>query len=216
MSHIDHFQLRKLIPHEEFDYTLLKSILSPYTGVRQKIHQLLKDGVIVRVKKGLYTFGPSYNLRPIYKEVLANLIYGPSCISLEYALSFYGLIPERVERVTSITPKKDKLFDTPIGIFQYRYLNIEKYPVGIQQVWLDEKHPVLIASPEKAICDLILLNKISNWKSLQEVGTYLLEDLRIDQHHWKTLNFDHLFEIQNKYKNKNIKLLCDFIFQEKS
>ena len=61
-------------------------------------------------KKGLYIFGKSVALQPYSKEVLANLIYGPSAISLSYALSYYGLIPERVHIVTSITNNRIKTF----------------------------------------------------------------------------------------------------------
>src|SRR5439155_24771651 len=107
------------IGREEFDHSLLASALSSYSGVRQKINELLKSGTIVRVKKGLYVFGPEVRQNPICKETLANLIYGPSCISLEYALSHHGLIPERVETITSVTPKKNKEFNTPIGRFTY-------------------------------------------------------------------------------------------------
>ncbi len=152
MTKMNAFQLRKTIPYEEFDYTHLVDALSSYSGVRQKINELIKAGIIIRVKKGLYTFGPEYNLVPICKEILANLIYGPSCVSLEYALSYHGLIPERVEIITSVTPKRDKEFDTPLGQFNYRYLGADKYPHGIEQVWIDATHPILIASPEKAIC----------------------------------------------------------------
>ncbi len=113
----------------------------------QKINELLKAGVITRVKKGLYVFASEYNQAPVCKEVLANLIYGPSCLSLEYALSYHELIPERVETMTSVTPKRDKQFQTPLGLFTYRYLAIDKYPHGIKQVWIDSQHPVLMAIP---------------------------------------------------------------------
>jgi predicted transcriptional regulator of viral defense system len=95
MTRIDAVKLRKIIPREEFDYALLTAALSEYAAPRQKINELLKSGVITRVKKGLYIFGPAYNQVPVCKEVLANLIYGPSCLSLEYALAYHGLIPER-------------------------------------------------------------------------------------------------------------------------
>ena len=77
-----------MIPNEEFDYTLLKSVLAQYSGIRQKIHELLQSGVITRVKKGLYVFGSEYNQAPICKEVLANLIYGPS---------YKKVMPDRIE-----------------------------------------------------------------------------------------------------------------------
>ncbi len=209
MARIDAFQLRKTIPNEEFDYTLLSSVLSQYSGLRQKIHELMRAGVITRVKKGLYVFGPEYNQAPVCKEVLANLIYGPSCISLEYALAFHGLIPERVETITSVTPKKDKEFNTPLGRFTYRYSGLEKYAVGIEQVWIDRTHPVLMASMEKAVCDYVVLNKVPLFSEHQEARDFLEGDLRMDREHWKRFDLNALRRLNKVYCSKNIERISE-------
>ena len=198
------FQLRKMIQNEEFDYHLLCQALASYSGIRQKINEWLKRKVIIRVKKGLYVFGPEYSNNPICKETLANLIYGPSAISLEYALSYHGFIPERVETVTSITPKRDKNFSTPIGNFTYRYLAMHKYPHSIQQSWFDNNHTFLIASPEKALCDYVALNKIPTLKNPNETKIFLESDLRIDKTKWKQFKIRSLKELNKFYNNKNI------------
>src|SRR6202043_3466912 len=98
----------------EFDYEALLQTLQNYKKPRDAITRFLHDGSIIRVKKGLYVFGENYRRGIICKESLANLIYGPSYLSLEYALSYYGLIPERVEQVASMTPLRSKIFQTPI------------------------------------------------------------------------------------------------------
>lgn len=203
------FQLRKIIGREEFDYPMLVSALSKYSGVRQKINELLKAEVIIRVKKGLYVFGPEYNQAPICKELLANLIYGPSCISLEYALSFHGLIPERVETITSVTPKKDKQFDTPLGNFAYRYLSFEKYPHGIEQIWIDKTHPVLMATPEKAICDYVVLHKVRNITNRSQTITFFESDLRIDRKSWQRLDLIRMHRLNKFYRNKSIEHILE-------
>ena len=151
--------LRNLILTEEFDYGAITHALRAYKNPRVKINDLLKKGDIIRIKKGLYIFGPELAREPYSKEVLANLIYGPSYISLEYALSFYGLIPERVETVTSITSKRKKLFDTPTGIFSYKYINPSMYSYGITLHKLDERHSILIACREKAVSDMLYFSK---------------------------------------------------------
>lgn len=209
MSILDHFQLRKAIPNEEFDYTLLSSVLSSYSSVRRKINELLRAGVIQRVKKGLYVFGRDYAHGPIVKETLANQIYGPSCISLEYALAYHGLIPERVQTITSVTPKRDKDFKTPLGSFTYRYLKAEKYPHGIDQVWIDNRHPVLMASPEKALCDYLFLKKVPPMKNEQEARDFLEEDLRIDSEKFSRFNPTALRRLNRYYRNKNIEKVAD-------
>lgn len=179
VTRIDTYRLRKAISNEEFDYLTLMSVLSDYQAPRQKVNELLKSGVIVRVKKGLYVFGAEYAQAPICIELLANLIYGPSCISLEYALSYHGLIPERVMTLTCITPKKNKYFCTPMGDFSYRHLHPSKYPHGVDQVWLDRDHPVLMATPEKALCDYTTLNE-TLIDSPAAARQFLEDDLRID------------------------------------
>jgi predicted transcriptional regulator of viral defense system len=214
MPRIDGFQLRKRIPSEEFDYTLLSSVLASYSSVRRKINELLRSGVIERVKKGLYVFGQEFAQGPVVKETLANLIYGPSCVSLEYALAFHGLIPERVETVTSVTPKRDKEFKTPLGNFTYRYLKPERYPVGIDQVWIDDSHPVLMASPEKALADYLTLKRVPSMKNEAEARSFLEDDIRIDQSKFHLFNPTSLRKLNRTYRNKNIETMVELFEQE--
>jgi hypothetical protein len=208
MSKLSTIDLRRAIGREEFDHPQLVSALSPYEAVQQKIHELLKSGTIVRVKKGLYVFGPKTRQKPISKESLANLIYGPSCISMEYALSYHGLIPERVEIVTSVTPKKNKEFNTPIGFFTYKRLPAYKYPHGIEQRWIDQQHPILIASPEKALCDYITLNSVS-LKTNSNVKNFLEFDLRIDPESWERFDVKKLILLNKYYKSSSIMALLE-------
>jgi len=171
--------LRNSALTEEFDYNFIKHFLHKYRNPRVKINDLLKKGAIVRVKKGLYVFGPELAREPYSKETLANLIYGPSYISLEYALSFYGLIPERVEVITSVTNKRKKYFNTPIGIFSYRYVNPSIYSYGITLYEIDNLHSILIATQEKALIDMLhFANKMTD---VDQIEHYLFEDLRLDR-----------------------------------
>lgn len=211
MAKVNLLQLRKTIGRDEFDHSLLTSVLSPYKAVDQKINELLKSGDIVRVKKGLYVFGSDLREASVCKEGLANLIYGPSCISLEYALSFHDLIPERVEVITSVTPNRDKQFETPLGRFTYRYLSPTKYPHGIEQVWIDSQHPVLIASPEKALCDYVVLNKIPVLLSSREARDFLLADLRIDEDSQKKLDLRKLIQLNKYYKSRSIAQIMEVL-----
>ncbi|RTL40609.1 MAG: hypothetical protein EKK48_15220 [Candidatus Melainabacteria bacterium] len=211
MAKVDLIDLRERIGRDEFDHLLISSALSPYQAVRQKINQLLKSGNILRVKKGLYVFGPKLRRNPVCKETLANLIYGPSCISLEYALSLTGFIPERVEVVTSVTPKKNKTFDTPIGRFTYRYLSAAKYPHGIEQIWVDSAHPVLIATPEKALCDYVVLNDVPNIDSPDSAREFLVADLRIDPTQLERFDIRRLTHLNKHYKSASIARILEVL-----
>ena len=102
----------------EFDYNFLLGILSDYKYPRDMIGKLLSTKHIIRIKKGIYVLGERYR-KPYSRFVLANMIYGPSYVSGYSALSFYGLIPERVDLVTSTTCVKAKDFNTPIGRYTY-------------------------------------------------------------------------------------------------
>lgn len=94
--------LRQTVAHEVFDYQTLLTVSPDYTHPRDKIKEMLHRRAIVRIKKGLYLFGEPFRRVPYCRELLANLMYGSSYISLEYALHHYGLVPEWVETVTSV------------------------------------------------------------------------------------------------------------------
>jgi hypothetical protein len=78
-------EMRLPLGRDVFDYQLLTACLAHLSKPRDKIHRLLAKGDIVRIRKGLYAFGLAYRRQPLSREVLANLIYGPSYLSLEYA-----------------------------------------------------------------------------------------------------------------------------------
>lgn len=205
-------ELRNKVVNDEIDYFLLKSILSEYDRPREKISTLLKSGVLIRVKKGLYVFGNQYKRKAICKEVLANLIYGPSAISFTYALSFYGLIPERVVTITSITNKKNKIFDTPLGRFTYQYIHSDKYSIGITQLELDETHHILIATPEKALADQILFfSSHLQINSDKDAKEFLFDDLRLDKKIASEFNFKLFNDIAHRYDNTNVNKIADFL-----
>lgn len=190
-------KLRHNIPIEEFDYVMLKSALKDYKNPRVKINDLLKRNIIIRVKKGLYVFGSNSASSLYAKETIANLIYGPSYISIEYALSFYGIIPERTETITNVTNKRNKMFKTPIGKFTYKYINPKLYPFGITQIEIDDFHRVLIATKEKAIADLLHFSK--SMKEIRELELFIFDDMRFDENQLKRLNKIRLKHLSRLY-----------------
>jgi hypothetical protein len=204
--------VRKLADREEIDYQFLLSLLSNYSRPRDKISGWLKSGDLIRVKKGLYVFGKHIALSPYTHGVLANLIYGPSAISLQYALSFYGLIPERVTTITSITNKRNKSFSTPVGEFTYKYLSQNKYPVEIELMNNTVTNHFLIASPEKALCDhLHLTDKKVIISNPDDVNAYLFHDMRMNQSELQKLRVNKLSAISNIYEDNRLYLLTAFI-----
>jgi len=173
-------RIRREITGEIFDYQVLTTALSGYSKPRDKITKLLASGAIVRIKKGLYCFGESLRKGPLSREQVANLIYGPSYVSLDYALGYHGMIPERVETVTSITTRRSRTFKTPIGSFSYRTLQKARYSTGAI-LEAAGGAAFLIATPEKALVDKVWTDRRFRGGRVSDFEAYLLEDLRIDE-----------------------------------
>lgn len=205
--------IRKKAKTEEIDYLFLMDCLSVYKRPRAKLTSLLKKNQLIRVKKGLYVFGEHYQRRPYSLEVLANLIYGPSYVSFEYALSYYGLIPEAVTRVTSASYKRNKYFSTPVGEFVYYYVPPQKFTIGITWEACDEQTHFLIATKEKALADY--LSKLKPFNNVDDLFEYLIEGTRIDPTELACFRRKLLNEIARTYQNKNLDYLCEILQRQK-
>jgi hypothetical protein len=196
----------KLPKNRWFDFTFLMSILEEYHSPRDKISSMLAKGVIIRIRKGLYIRSSRYegDVMPID---LANIIYGPSYISLETALLHYGLIPEQVKAVTSVTSKRKKKYSTPVGNFIYNHIPQKAFSTGII---LEQSRSVskLIACKEKALCDKIAIT--SGIRTLNDLGNFILHDQRIDIEGIKTFSEEVLIQISEVYCLNSIRLFLQW------
>ena len=189
------------LPQPEIDYVYLTSLLRDYARPRQEISRLLGKRALIRVKKGLYVV-TSDNQIPYSKEVLANLVYGPSYISLDYALRLHGLIPERVEEVTSVTCNREKTFATPVGVFSYRYLRPALFSHGVTQGESITGRSFLVATPEKALIDKIWF--ISHDIDPKDLEAFLFDDLRIDPGAFARLNIKKMNSLIEHYRGPKV------------
>ena len=203
-------ELRRRVDREVFDYRQLVDCLQEYSKPRDKIGALLAANAIVRVKKGLYVFGEPWRLQPVSRELLANLIYGPSYISLEYALSHHGMIPERVTAVTSVTTGKARRFQTPFGLFTFRPIPMTAYPLGIAQAQSGPDH-FLIATPEKALADFVLGDRRFRPAVPADCAAYLHEDLRIEPQRLAALNLKTVETITRSYETPRLTMLAAYL-----
>ncbi len=172
------------------NFGTLVSVLDNYKYPKDKISNLEKSDNLIRLKKGMFVVSPKVHNQPISKELIANHIYGPSYISFEHALSFYGLIPERVHTIHSMTIKRGRKFSTPIGNFEYTNAKKEYFQIGIHQEIINGKYAYLIASVEKALCDMIVATHHLRIQSVKAMQEYLEEDLRIDFSTIENYNFE--------------------------
>ena len=205
--------IRRAVDTDVLDYQQLMDCLEGYAKPRDKIRAMLRAGEIVRVKKGIYVFGEDYRRGPWSREILANLIYGPSYISLDYALSYYGFIPERVVVVTSVTLSRSRRFETPVGLFTYRSLSRRKYSIGIDQLTLDSDQHFLIATPAKALADKIWTDQRFTPRRTADFHAYLYDDLRINSEALNGVDRILLGRIAQQYGLRKIRLLCDYLHQ---
>ena len=204
-------RLRKRIPAEEFDYQTLLDGLKDYSRPRDKITDMLRKKMLIRVKKGIYVFGETYARGPFSREVLANMIYGPSYVSLDYALHYYALIPERVEAVTSVTCGRSRRFSTPVGLFGYRRIPMEAYQIGMDRVELEGGRSFLMATPEKALADKLRDERGTGIRTQRDMRSYLLDHLRIDPEGLGKLDSNRLAVIASRYHSRKIEALAGVV-----
>jgi len=189
--------------HEEIAY-LLKNEVS---NINAKISYMVKQEVLIRLKKGLYTFSELYQDNSVDIISIANRLYTPSYVSFDYALSYYGLIPERVYEVTSATLHAKKIFETPLGRFSYRPIPMDVYALGVDWLYDDSNGGKFIATPEKALCDKIRGDRGVGRLKQEKMREYLLYDLRIEWEALMELDVALIDEIAKKYKSYNLKSL---------
>lgn len=184
---------------------IIKLNLQKYSNKDTKICREVKNGNLIKIINGLYETDSNIN-----GYLLAGSIYGPSYLSFDFALYYYGLIPEKVTAFTSATfdKKKKKMYENQFGVFLYRDVPSNVYPLGINLIE-ENGYMYQIATPEKALCDkLYTLSPIKNMSELENV---LYNDLRIDIDELNKFNVQDLKEISNSYHSTNVDLLYRYM-----
>lgn len=186
----------------------LKNRYKDYADFKNKIRREVDAGKLFRIRQGLYEDDSS-----VGGKYLASVIYSPSYLSFEFALSFYGLIPEGVYVYTSATFKKDrkKAYKSHFGTFLYRDVPSKAYPYGIKIIE-ERGYSYLIATPEKALCDkLYIMPPVTSVKKIKQM---LFEDLRIDEGLFWNLSMDDLRFLSPLYGSKNLNQLLKMIKEQ--
>lgn len=136
----------------------LLPLLSDYASPNDKISEWLASGKLISLKRGLYEVGLPWRQETLCLPLIANRLYGPYCVSLEYALSWHGLIPERMVELTLVCTGRGREIKHTLGRFSYFTTPKKLFAVGLtieavghQYFWL--------ASPTNALCDKVLLTR---------------------------------------------------------
>lgn len=178
---------------------------SDYTDARGKIRRDILNGKIYPIVRGIYETD-----KTVSGMFLAGYIYGPSYISFDYALAYYGLIPERVDVFSSATYNKHKIkkYSNYFGDYIYRDVPNDVFCYGIVNI---EQNGYLcnMASAEKALCDK--LYTLPPIKSIKALKLLLFEDMRIEEENFHSLNVSNFEELCPKYKSNNLNFLLKLV-----
>lgn len=185
-----------------FQPSALDSLFPKMTDIQSKSERLAKEGKSIRLRRGLYVLSPAISGNALSLFLIANQLYGPSYVSMQSALRYYGLIPERVYETISVTSKISKVFENTLGRFRYIHCSDVSYPIGITSQ-LEEGVRFLIATPEKALCDLIALTPNLNIRYRKGLIEFLEEDIRMEMDDLLKFDTGLLKEICKNSKKKN-------------
>ena len=188
--------------------SMLKEKYQDYANPLDKIKRDADKGLLFRLTNGIYeTDG---NVDPC---LLASSILSPSYLSFDWALSFYGMIPEKVFSITSATleNRKNKTFENHFGRYEYSDISVRAFSEGLTYLESGE-YIVKIATKEKALCDSLCKWRVV--KSIKELKELLFIDKRIDEDEFATCDFKLMKRLASLYNKTNLKLLFKLIKKE--
>jgi len=158
---------------------LLAGSVNP-TDVRRQLSRWVKAGRLYSLRRGLYALAPPFQKVRPHPFVVANHLLRGSYVSLQAALAHYGLIPDVVPVVTSVTTLRPGRWETPLGVYEFRHIRAAWF-IGYRQAEVSPGQQAFIATPEKALLDLAYLHPAADSPAyLRELRLQNLERLDLD------------------------------------
>ncbi|MBQ9327767.1 MAG: hypothetical protein IJ225_04445 [Solobacterium sp.] len=188
--------------------SMLKEQYSTYANPLDKIKRDADKGLLYRINRGIYETDSSTD-----PYLLASSILSPSYLSFDFALAYYGLIPEKVVAVTSasLNVRKNKTYINTFGRYEFSDIPAAAFSEGLTYVE-QGSYTVKIATKEKAICDSLYKWRVAG--SLQELKELLFYDKRIDEAEFETCDFERMSRLAELYHRTNLTLLNKLIRKE--
>lgn len=185
----------------------LHHILDKTADSRQAIiKRAIQKGYLIPIRRDLFLIKNAKRALLNSFEI-ATIIYGPSYVSFESALSYHGWIPEAVRTTTCASVKRAKEFDTPLGIFSYEHIPIKAFSFGVEQHQQDAL-TLFIASPVKALADIVYTRK-RTWNSINDLS----EDLRIEIESFQNSDRKLLVDLIENYPSPRVKKTLNVLLQ---
>ncbi|MFH1824631.1 MAG: hypothetical protein ABH873_05330 [Candidatus Firestonebacteria bacterium] len=168
---------------------LLKLLFAYSQQFKNQMSRWQKNGKILKLRKNLYILSNEDRRINPSRLFISHEIYNPSYVSMEYALSFYDLIPEKVTDITCITTKKTTTFENILGKFIYQHIKIDCF-AGFLEFKDEVGLTYYMATPEKAVVDFLYFNQyrfnIDYKKTLHESfrfqNTKILDTKRLQEY----------------------------------
>lgn len=188
-----------------FDDSVVRNIFPGISANarKQRVHRAVSREEVLRIKPGLYCLAEPYRETHPHPFFVAALLHSPSHISLESALSYYGLIPEAVRGVTSVTARRSRTFRTPLGNFSFQRVPADEPRAGVRPVKINEQGWVFIAEPLRVIADVVYLRKGVSWK--KDGLRFLTNSLRVEEDDLREIPLDDYEEVFSSLRNKRTK-----------
>jgi len=192
-----------------FEIGEIARFFSEKAAPRKFCERLVDKGVLIRLKKGADAFSEVNAL------VVANYLAPCSYVSFETALSHYGMIPEFTPLMMSVSSvSRHRAYSTAIGSYEYFHQHPELYAAGMDRTMVADHIPLLIATPEKALCDaLARRSEQYHTKDADFIGS-LLHGLRLEQDTLRHLDLEHIKSLAELYGSRAPKLLHQFLMEQ--
>ncbi len=188
-------QLLELLDGETiFPSTLLLAGSVSTSTFYKQITRWVSSGKLIQLRRGIYAVSQPYREKQPHPFLIANKLKKASYISLQSALEYYGIIPEYVPVITSITTGRAEKITSKLGRFQFRHLKKELF-WGYKELEISRDTRVFIALPEKSLLDLVYLTP-------QADNMEYLEELRLQN--TDKINKDTLMDYAKKYKTPKL------------
>ena len=166
-----------------FETGLLMAGNANRRDIRRQLSRWRQTGKIYQLRRGLYSLAPPFQKVNPHPFLVANRILPASYVSLQSVLAYYGMIPEYVPVTTSVTTRRPAFWETPLGIFDFRHIQVDFFD-GYRLEDIGEGQKAFIASPEKALLDLVYLE--SGGDTLDYLTEMRMGNL--NQMDWQILN----------------------------
>lgn len=189
-----------------FDDSVVKNLFPSLSdGARNLLlHRAVRRGEVLRLKRGLFCLNQSFRKTQPHPFVVAAALQSPSHVSFESALAYHKLIPEAVFQVGSATTVRGRCFVTPLGKFTFTRVPTRHPRAGVRAVQLDSNSWAFVASPLRAIADLVYVRLDLRKSEERPALDFLVHSMRIEEEDLAQIPTNEFEEMRAAFRNRRV------------